>query len=327
LREFIISLFNTVAVIVIGLGLITVATLFVLWLRFFFGRLRDDRIWRKIKSSTTKIDVSFVAEVSVLPLFEWNTVSGKYHGNAGVSYLLEIDGKKVLFDLGDNPGRLRPSPLYHNMKVAGFEPDQLIAELSALVLSHHHPEHIGGGKLFNGREPNFDISLENVTTYKPWNGTTEGISPGEILPGVALSAPLPGRTFLSGRIWEWMMLIHLADKGLVCVAGDAHPDPIRMLLHASALTGIKPYAYVGGLHALLPDALGLYGQLRIGQRPPWKRREPEEIGLLAVGLQELGVKKLYLSGHDSDEMSLGIIQTVYGDDMRVLQVGEKIVVG
>ncbi len=59
----------------------------------------------------------------------------RFYGGHGVSYLVEYDNIKVLFDTGPNP-----DVVLHNMKLLNIDP----VEITHIVLSHSHYDHTGG---------------------------------------------------------------------------------------------------------------------------------------------------------------------------------------
>ncbi|MBE5962002.1 MAG: MBL fold metallo-hydrolase, partial [Lachnospiraceae bacterium] len=68
-------------------------------------------------------------------LVDNNTFIDQYYlGEPAVSYLIETDGKKVLFDVGYSDVFLK------NMEAMGHK----LKEIDAIVLSHGHNDHTGG---------------------------------------------------------------------------------------------------------------------------------------------------------------------------------------
>ena len=68
-------------------------------------------------------------------LVDNNTFIDQYYlGEPAVSYLLETDGKKILFDVGYSDVFLK------NMEAMGYQLD----EMDAIILSHGHNDHTGG---------------------------------------------------------------------------------------------------------------------------------------------------------------------------------------
>jgi len=59
----------------------------------------------------------------------------RFYGGHGVSYLVDYDNIRVLFDTGPNP-----DVVLHNMKLLNIDP----GEITHIVLSHSHYDHTGG---------------------------------------------------------------------------------------------------------------------------------------------------------------------------------------
>ena len=74
--------------------------------------------------------------VDLIPLVEHKT-EPEFLGAPGVSYLFTSNRGSLLFDIGFGPEN--PS-LVHNAHKVGFT----IAQVDALVISHLHPDHMGG---------------------------------------------------------------------------------------------------------------------------------------------------------------------------------------
>jgi 7,8-dihydropterin-6-yl-methyl-4-(beta-D-ribofuranosyl)aminobenzene 5'-phosphate synthase len=301
-----------------GAALLALTTL-LLWARYALGRALDRRRWRALYDAAEAIDVGAVDRLTVLPLVEWQISRPSLSGEAGVSYLVEADAARVLFDLGDGR-RGEASALRRNLRALDLSPDELGASLTAVVISHAHREHVGGRGAAWRKRIGSDVALGEAPRYAPWR---EADRPRRIADGVWVTPALPGRTFVGGRVDEQALLIHVAGRGLVCIVGDGHPEPPALVDYAARLTGVTPYAYVGGLHALLADEAPLPWRWLLARRPPWRPFLPEEVGLLAVDLRQAGIQRLLASAHNSDDVSLAIIGTAFGESMNVLRVGER----
>jgi 7,8-dihydropterin-6-yl-methyl-4-(beta-D-ribofuranosyl)aminobenzene 5'-phosphate synthase len=303
-------------------ALLTLVTVFF-WLRYQLGGLLDDRRWRAIERQTDRIELttSAASRVVVKPLYEWETTSGAFASDAGLSYLIEVDNQRILFDLGDRRRGANAVSLGSNLRALGYDPDTFKDSLAAVVISHGHREHVGGRLAAWFKRPRTDVDLSGVPLFTPW-GRADG--PLEVAPGVLLSVALPGRVFVAGRINEQMLIIRVAGRGLVCVLGDSHAEVAPMLSYAAHLTGERPFAVVGGVHALLDSEVLPRLRPFVARHQPWLPSCPEDIGLLAMNLHDAGVTDLYLSSHDSDSFSLGVLRSTYGERLRVLAVGETV---
>ena len=88
-------------------------------LAFLRERQAADRAWEQ--SHPEKLaDLGSVTHLSILPLVEYYSADEKLTGEPGVSYLVTVDGKKILFDVGRNVREEHPSPLLRNMEALGI---------------------------------------------------------------------------------------------------------------------------------------------------------------------------------------------------------------
>ena len=193
----------------------------------------------------------------------------------GYSAFVEYGGKRILFDIGNNP-----TIFERNVKAAGVD----LKRLDFVVLSHRHLDHtaslsylldlnpdvkiyvprdnVFGGPIpsrFYRRQDSLPDEMryfagkpkEPLTSSTPWLGgrfvmvdSTLEVQPGVHL--IALVSESPGTKELP----ELSMALETA-KGLVLVVGCSHPGIERIV---AAAAGIKPqvHSVFGGLH--LPSA-------------------------------------------------------------------------
>ena len=90
----------------------------------------------------TRLTLTPVKTLEVLPLVDWYAARGDLETESGVSYLVRADETTLLFDLGLNRKGEQEPPLLRNMARLGVNP----AEITFVVLSHPHGDHIGGFK-------------------------------------------------------------------------------------------------------------------------------------------------------------------------------------
>jgi len=192
----------------------------------------------------------------------------------GYAALVEIDGKRILFDTGDDPAIFA-----HNVKAKGVD----LARLDFVVLSHRHSDHVGGfsyllkvnpkikiyapkdglGGIFGSDIPSAfyrkDEALPAEMRY--YGGTPPEIMrlgtafPGaniqlidkttEVAPGItliALVSDVPGTKELK----ELSLAINTPD-GIVLVVGCSHPGIEGIVAEAAK---INPHIHfiAGGFH-------------------------------------------------------------------------------
>lgn len=313
---------------IIGVASSVAALVGLLWLRDKIHTSGLPQKWVATINKGRGFQLDQVASAKITVLFDWLVGDAKYIGDAGVSYLVEIEDKKILFDLGDRYGKSNPDPVLHNIKNLGYEPEEFVKKLDAVVISHHHRDHVGGLKAQLGKTFRIPGELEPkcpIYIPKPLSHPIlkERISdkPEQLFPGVGLTGPLPAWMFFLGCTPEQMLMINLPE-GLLLVVGCGHPDISAMVRYAKEITGRPVYAIFGGIHALLDKSKSFTQRVIAAKNPPWRPITPEDIGIMAVALSDMGVKKIYLSSHDSDEWATNILRTVFNDDLILIRVGD-----
>ncbi len=248
----------------------------------------------------------------------------------GVSFLIEKNGKKILFDTGQSA-----EPILHNMKLLGIEP----SSVDYVFLSHCHYDHTGGLlgilKAVGRRIPIIahpEIFREHFVT-KPYlrsvgmpfrRAEIEELAdlyltpkPLEILDGVRSTGEVRNReeferghlkvyTIRNGQIQEDnimddMSLVVESSDGLIIVSGCSHAGIVGIVKHAIRLTGEKRVrAVIGGFHLI--DA------------------SEERIERTVREFLELGVEEVY-SGHCTGLKAEAAFLRAYGDRFHKLHSG------
>lgn len=145
----------------------------------------------------------------------------------GFSSLVEIRGRKILFDTG-----AKGSLLLSNMKKLGIVPKTI----DEVFISHSHHDHTGGLSSLLSITKNLPIYA--TPSFRPSKGKRMIIrGPQEIHKSIYSTGELKGG--------EQALCID-TKKGLTVITGCSHPGVDRILQAASQF-GI-PYALIGGLH-------------------------------------------------------------------------------
>jgi 7,8-dihydropterin-6-yl-methyl-4-(beta-D-ribofuranosyl)aminobenzene 5'-phosphate synthase len=271
--------------------------------------------------------------LSILPLVEFYTADERLVGEPGVSYVVTVDGKRILFDTGRNVREEHPSPLLRNMAALGLSP----ADIDCFFISHCHLDHVGGiGEM---QRRTFSLSAQPVdltgkTAFLPTamthpSATVEVVTgPRKLAEGVASTGPLTRAIWLMGPVAEQALLVDVEGKGVVMIVGCGHPLLSRLVARAQAVTGRPLYAVVGGLHfPVTASRVGKGGQNILGNgKLPWQRIRRSEARDAAGLLADLDLSLVALSGHDSCDWSIGAFGSALGDRCRTVKVGEQIVV-
>jgi 7,8-dihydropterin-6-yl-methyl-4-(beta-D-ribofuranosyl)aminobenzene 5'-phosphate synthase len=245
----------------------------------------------------------------------------------GYSAFVEYAGKRILFDIGNNP-----SIFAKNVRTAGVD----LKKLDFVVLSHRHLDHtaslshllelnpdikiyvprdgVFGGAIpsrFYRRQDSLPEEMryfagkpsEPLTSSKPWLAgkfvMVDSIL--EVVPGVhliSLVSESPGTKELP----ELSMAIETA-KGLVVVAGCSHPGIERIV---AAAAGIDPQVHgvFGGLH--LPTA------------------SDPEIARIAVALHDTYKVERIAPGHCTGEPAFYHFKKIWKDRYTYAGVGSVI---
>lgn len=158
----------------------------------------------------------------------------------GFSCLVERSGKKILFDTGDNPEKLS-----FNFNKLQINPQ----DFAAVALSHNHWDHTGGlssvlGKskrctLYFGQSYPASFQEEmraqgtNIALVKDMRTVANGIFVGPQMGGFGIQEiPLTVQT----------------NKGLVIIAGCAHPGIVKMIERIREELNKDIYLVLGGFH-------------------------------------------------------------------------------
>ena len=221
-------------------------------------------------------------------------------GEWGFAALVEVDGRRILFDTGANDDTVQ-----RNLRAMKLD----LSDVEVVILSHNHDDHTTGllplRRQFAAKSPKAlskvygatgvflprisaggDLSDRMArirTDYEATGGTIiEVTKPTEILPGVWLTGPVPrihpernwssvGKVRTSAgdvedTVPEDMTMVIQTAQGPVYLFGCGHAGVINTLSHARKTIDPAPVkAVIGGLHLFAADDLHLAwtaGQLK-----------------------------------------------------------------
>jgi 7,8-dihydropterin-6-yl-methyl-4-(beta-D-ribofuranosyl)aminobenzene 5'-phosphate synthase len=262
-------------------------------------------------------------------------------GEWGFSALVEVDGRRILFDTG-----ARPDTVLTNAKELGVD----LTNITDVILSHNHADHTGGlmtlrratmeknpkalsqahvGKgIFNARRTGqgrmLDFIIKTKRDYESGGGHfVEYDHPVELWNGVWLTGPVPRK--YPERNWGGQVQIQTADgwkedtlpedmsmvintpQGLVTISGCGHSGIINTLAYArSSIRNAKIHAALGGFHLYQLDDAKLQ----------WTASKLREFGLENfLGAHCTGIEATYkirdLAGLDRRRCSVGAVGAVF----------------
>ncbi len=283
-------------------------------------------------------DFGSTTRLTILPLVDWHVSRPDLKGELGLSYLIETDEDRILFDVAHNAQGESPSPLEHNMEALGIDWDSI----ETVFISHNHLDHVGG--LRRQLDATFAIGLDpkplahpRARAFVPTPMRYPGIEPvhtglpRSIGTGVATTGTI-GRQLVLGWIDEQSLAIHVEGRGVILIVGCGHQPIPNLLRRYDAVFDERLYGIVGGLHLPVPEGrmklFGIDGQRRFasgdGLFAALTMADVEELRDELRG-RELGL--IGVGGHDSSDEAIALFAEAFGDTFRHVRVGDPILVG
>ena len=301
--------------------------------RYARARAAADRDWQGRVESRLR-DLGEVDDVTILPLVERQTIgnphSSRLRGEAGLSYLVRAGDTTLVFDTGLNLRADDRSPLVQNAEALGVD----LGAVDAVVISHLHPDHVGGLRMARRRTVGFSptpLEPRGLPAYVPTEMSHDRADvvpvsgPRVIAPGVAVLPPLPAVVFL-GPVAEQALVVNVRGFGLVVVTGCGHPPMERILGVTEQVLDVPIRGVVGGLHLPVhPWGTPLLPQAVLGNPHwPWQpigERDAEEV---IQQIRARGPRVVALSGHDSTPWTFDAFRTAFGEGYRTMRVGSEL---
>lgn len=212
-------------------------------------------------------------------------------GEWGFAALVEVDGRRILFDTGNAPDTVLKNAKDLRIDLAGIE---------EVILTHNHGDHTGGlvrlreqtrktnpkalsrahvGKGAFYSRPSAQGEGNDLLRYKQAYEAAGGVfvehdQPVELYPGVWLTGPVPRKYpernwsttgkmktpagLVEDNLPEDMSLVFDTDQGLVLLSGCGHAGVINTLEYARAKVRAAPvHAALGGFHLFHLDDTGV----------------------------------------------------------------------
>lgn len=279
--------------------------------------LRWQQAIREIANEWANFDahapaLATTSRLEIIPLYEAASARPDLSSGHGVSYLIRTDSATVLLDVGDNPDGLAVAPFAQNMQALGIAWD----EVDRVVISHPHPDHVGGLAAWRRRTIAFGelpgglgerlVFVPHVTTHQ---GAVHATIPTLPAPDIATTGVISyleawPLSLFAAKGGEQALVVHVAGRGLVLITGCGHPGLERLVERAESLYGQPVVGVVGGLH---------YGNVTTAEVQP-----------RIQFLQSRPISLLALSPHDSGPEALAAFESAFPGVYRTLKVGGAI---
>lgn len=287
-----------------------------------------------------KLSIDTVKNLSVLPLVDFYSDDPALKTEAGVSYLIQADDKKILMDVGFNKNKEHPSPLLHNSKLLNVS----MKDLDVIFISHRHLDHIGGmheqkKKLFSVSQgqvdlPEIPVYTPSEVSPSPWNPgpKVEVINqPKVITNGVASIGSIPRNLFLMGYTLENSLAVNVENKGIVLIIGCGHQTIERIIERAEALFDEPIYGIIGGLHFPVGNGRIMIGPLNLqnivgSHKLPWQGIQEDDVASAIQAIKRVNPQFVSLSPHDSSDWSIEQFRKAFQDKYHDLKVGTELII-
>jgi len=292
----------------------------IFFVGFTFARLQFAKYQitqdRDALTASAPLDIGEARKLGILPLYE-NTAQAGLQSGHGVSYLIRTDNATILFDLGYNLTAASPSPVMQNMQDLGISVD----EIDIIVISHRHPDHVGGQNWWTERTFSLDgltqPSLGGTRVYIPEEMTYPGVTPTLSKAPALLSEGIATTGLISYAqpfpIWlampkgdEQALAVNVSGRGIILITGCGHMGVKSLWARAETAFDIPVVGVIGGLHYGNADVASLQSEIRM--------------------IDDLDPIVVSLSPHDSGQAVLDGFGQAFPDSYTPIKVGESILV-
>ncbi len=214
----------------------------------------------------------------------------------GLSFFVSENNQNLLFDTGSSG-----EGLLYNLSALNIEPK----EINRIAISHNHRDHTGGlVDILNENKNNIEVYFPNVVkeVSSEIHSSSRRVvlvkNPDAIIDKIIYSSGLVGL-----RIKEQALCIN-SKKGLIVLAGCAHPGIVRIVKKIKEIFNKDIYAVFGGFHMEAHPRFIIKALIR--------------------ALRNLGVEKVGPS-HCTGDLAIKLFKEVYKDNFVELNLGDSFI--
>lgn len=300
----------------------------------FYKDTKTEKILAQDKLSKIK-DIGTVNKLSILPLVDYYASEPNLAVESGVSYLIEADGKNILFDVGFNRESKHPSALINNMNELNIKP----ANLDCIFISHLHVDHVGGFKAKKNSSfalSGEDIDLNGIKAYVPTTMVHKSadveiiLKSTKIADGIVSLGPINRAIWGMGLTAEQALAINIYGKGIVLIVGCGHQTIEKVIEQTEQLFDLPIHAVFGGLHFPVTNRAGDFVfnlRKRIGTgKLPWKGILKSEVDATIKFLITRNLRQIGISGHDSCDWTIDRFKEAFEKKYEEILVGKKLII-
>lgn len=287
-----------------------------------------------INKNSKRIDIPHQLNIPEIKILKLSCIvdhfyKNGFHGNPGVSYLLETDKGSLLMDIGFGSSTDAFSHNYNQFNISSID---------GLLITHLHGDHMGGKQAMEENRVILPSELsvhKNLPIYVPQyvdsaNQNIHLITQPTILEnGIVSTGPLSRAMFYLGITEEQALFVNIKDKGLIIITGCGHPTiEIIIQMVESIIPNVPIYGIIGGLHFPLKESRGqIWGipfqqVLGTGKRI-WNKINEEDLMKTIHFLQKYNVQKMFLSAHDTCDYALNKFKEELAGEVIILESGGK----
>ncbi len=206
------------------------------------------KVWLSLLTTALVIGPSAWGENLAIPEHYYQVITDTtfeaeegYQQEFGYSVFVRFEGASVLFDTG-----VTPKALEQNLKTADIDPKSI----DVLVLSHNHPDHIGGISYIRKINPDIVVyaapgqEIDNRPVIRLED--LERITPNLYAIRTHTDSP-------TGGISDELSLVMRTDQGPYLLTGCSHTGVAKIVKKATEIIGQPIFHYTGGARLKLRE--------------------------------------------------------------------------